>query len=313
MLIRIGLAAFILLLPAGTVAAPASLELLAGVEENGRATVLWQAMIRKRLPDDAFAAVADLEKPLAAAERDWAALIHSRSAEWRREIPVLAAVFQPIPAPSARIVLGNRGGDDAFTHDAHTIGFDLERLYAMYGDASKPENTARIDRFFRHEYTHLLQKAWLQQHPYAADTPLAAALLGTWLEGMGNWYSMSDRWRATDGRESGKARETLAILAPRFIARLAALACTTESDANRLMADHSMGRFDRKWGALTAALWVEQEASVADDALRNFVQAGPEGVWALAKRHVEPSLAHVLEEIRTAEVLCRGQRSDEQD
>ncbi|HEX7029106.1 MAG TPA: hypothetical protein VF254_00770 [Gammaproteobacteria bacterium] len=291
----------------------ATVEIVPGVDDTGRATALWREMIRKRLPAADFRAIEHLEKPLTAGEAAWAALIHSRAAPWEKEAPALAQVFRPLAPPAARIVLGNRGGEDAFTHDPHTIGFDLERLQAIYGDAAKPENTARIDRFFRHEYTHLLQKAWLQQHPYAADTPLDAALLGTWLEGMGNWYSMSDGWRATDGRESGKARETLAILVPRFVARLAALACATESDAKRLMADHSMGRFDRKWGALTAALWIEQEASVSDNALRNFVLAGPEGVWALAKRHVEPSLSPVLEEIRAAEVLCRGKRSDGQD
>ena len=306
MLIRIGLVGFILLLPAGTVAAPASLELLAGVEENGRATALWQAMIRKRLPDDAFAAVADLEKPLAAAERDWAVLIHSRSAEWRREIPALAAVFQPIPAPSARIVLGNRGGDDAFTHDAHTIGFDLERLYAIYGDASKPENTARIDRFFRHEYTHLLQKAWLVKHPVSLGSPLDLALAESWTEGMGNYHSLSDRWRASDGVPTQHARETLARLEPRFVARLAALACSSGEDARALVADLSRGPFDRKWGALTVALWLEQDDSMSHDALRNFVLAGPDGIWALAARHLPPPLRSLLDEIHLIAATCAG-------
>lgn len=304
MSIRTCVLCFLLLGPAGAFAAPASLTAVPGVDDAGHATALWQEMIRKRLPEERFEAIEHLEKPFTAGEAAWAGLVRSRLETWEAEIPALTRVFRPLPAPDARIVLGNRGGDDGFTHAAHTIGFDLERLDFAYGDATAAENIDRIDRIFRHEYTHLLQKAWLAEHPYAVESPLQAAILGTWLEGAGNYYSMSERWRATKGMPSAKAGKTLAILAPRFVARLAALACASDEDGDRLMADLSRGRFDRKWGALTVALWIEQDASISEDALRNFVLAGPEGVWAFAERHLPAAMKPILDEIKTAAAIC---------
>lgn len=96
----------------------------------------------------------------------------------------------------------NRGGEDAFTHDPHAIGFDVERLNALYGDAESDRNAVLIDHLFRHEYTHLLQKAWVRDHPLRTDTPLRSALADMWLEGLGNYYSLSDSLSA---REKGGA------------------------------------------------------------------------------------------------------------
>jgi hypothetical protein len=256
---------------------------------------LWLSMIHRLHGPDATPS----SQPMTEAQQAWAALIRSRSQRWESEIPALSAHFAPVPGPEiATIAIGNGGGEDAFTHDATTIGFDVARLHAEYGDAASPENTARIDRFFRHEYTHLLQKAWLAQHPYTADTPLRAALLGIWKEGFGNYYSLSPRWRGD------LAVKTLSELEPRFVARLAALACASPSTADALTADLSMGRFDQKWGALPVALWLDADASRSPDALRQFVLAGPDGVWNLAERHLSEDLRAVLREARVAADLC---------
>src|SRR4051794_29263766 len=102
--------------------------------------------------------------------------------------PPIGEFFSPTAsAPDYTIERGNRGSDDAFTHDAATIGFDLSALQSTYGDASTPENIDRIDRFFRHEFTHIMQKPWLQAHPWKPATPLGAALLDIWAEGLGNY------------------------------------------------------------------------------------------------------------------------------
>lgn len=234
------------------------------------------------------------------ASRAWASLIRSRVTQWESDIPALSANYAPIAGPEvATVVIGHGGGEDAFTPDATTIGFDAARLHAEYGDATLAENTARIDRFFRHEYTHLLQKAWLAEHPYTADTPLRAALLGIWKEGLGNYYSLSPRWRSPE-----LVSKTLAELEPRFVARLAALACASPASADALTKDLSMGRFDQKWGALPAALWLDADASRSPEALRELVLAGPDGVWSLAERHVSESSRAVLRETRAAAELC---------
>ena len=279
---------------------------MVGVTESGEPTHQWLAMIRKRLPPPEYEAAMRGPKLLINTERAWVALIRSRAGTWESEIPVLGEPFRPVAAPDeVLIVLGNRGGEDAFTHDPTTIGFDLAALQEEYGAAGLPENLDRVDRFFRHEYTHLFQKAWLREHPHPTDSPLQAALADIWAEGLGNYYSLSARWRAVDGELSPTAQETLADLAPRFAARLSALACASAESAAPLLADLSRGRFDRKWGALPAALWLDAEMSRSGQVLGAFVRAGPEGVWDLAERHLPDLLAAVVREARQADSLCR--------
>ena len=285
--------------------APPALRIVTGVTPGGDATGQWLAMIRKRLPDRAYQAVAGLRKPLTATERGWADLIRSRAAAWEGAMPGLAELIRPIDPPAlVSIVTGNRGGEDAFTHDSTTIGFDLAALHVNYGDATLPENADRVDRFFRHEYAHLLQKAWLREHPYTTDTPLRAALWDIWAEGIGNYFSLSPRWHSEAGRPSEAAVAALAELEPRFVARLAALACASLENGPALAADLSWGRFDRKWGALPAALWLGMEVSRSSGALREFLVAGPDSVWALAERHLAEPLRATLREARVAGMLC---------
>ena len=287
-------------------AAAQEIVVASGVADDGDATPLWRAVLRRRLDSASYDSVAALRPRLDAAQTAWSRLIRERAARWPRQTAAVAAPYRPAPPPdTVVVVLGNRGASDAFTHDPRTIGFDLASLQREYGDASLPENAERIDRLFRHEYAHLMQKSWLAERPYATNTALRLALAEIWTEGLGTYHSMSDRWRATAGQPSEAAQATLATLAPRFVARLAALACAGEAHATRLAADLSWGRFDRKWGALTAGLWLEAEASRTPDALHAFVAAGPDGVWALASRHLSADLGAVLTETRATEALCR--------
>lgn len=289
---------------------PPPIEAVLGVEADGRATEQWLAMIRKRLPEPRYATLSGLKKPLDPAETLWADLIQSRVTAWQGRRDTLATPFPEVRPPErVLIVMGNRGGNDAFTHDPRTIGFDLSSLQSVYGDASLPANFARIDRIFDHEYTHLLQKAWLADKRYPQTSPQETALLDIWLEGLGNYRSLSPRWRADEGRPSEAAAAALARLEPRFAARMSALACAAEPQARALKADLSRGSFQDKWGALTAALWLEAEANLDPDALRHFVLAGPGGVWDLAARHMPRSLAAVLSEARGSAAICAADRS----
>jgi len=284
-------------------AAEPLLQVVLGVDDHGRSTQPWQQMIAVRLSESQFRAIESLAKPYTPAESAWVQLVQSRLSQWETEIPSLAVPFRPVVAPDARIVLGNRGGEDAFTHDPHTIGFDVERLNVLYGDAQSGQNLVLIDHLFRHEYTHLLQKAWVRDHPLATGTPLETALAEMWLEGMGNYYSLSDAWKSAGGRPSPKAAEALRVLEPRLMTRLAALACATPENAHELTRNLSSGQFDRKCGALPVALWLEAE-SANPDFLRNFIVAGEDGVWTLASRHLSPELKPQLEEVRALEKAC---------
>lgn len=285
--------------------AATTLEVVSGTTDTGDATDQWLAMLRKRLSPAEYDSVARLHKRRTAEEQAWAALIESRIGSWEREVPALASPFHPVSPPGrVLLVLGNRGGGDAFTHDASTIGFDLAELGAQYGTANQPQNAELMDRLFRHEFTHLLQKAWLAAHRWRPDSPLHAALLDLWLEGLGNYYSLSERWRSLNGRRADAAQRALADLEPRFVARLSALACADSSKTGALLAGISSGPFDHKWGAVPAALWLEEEQEDSPLALRGLIVAGPAGVWDLADRHLPESLRLTLKEARVADSLC---------
>lgn len=302
------LAVFALLRPSsapGPLGQDVVLQVVSGTTDAGGATARWLAMLQKRLSPTEYDSVARLRKPQTVDEEAWAALIQSRTAFWEREIPALTKPFEPVSPPGrVLVVLGNRGGGDAFTHDPTTIGFDLAELVANYGSAALPQNADLIDRLFRHEFTHLLQKAWLPAHPWNADSPLRAALLDIWQEGLGNYYSLSERWRNQNGQRPAAAQRALADLEPRFVARLSALACVEPDNAAALLAGISSGPFDHKWGAVPAALWLDEDQAASASSLRILVVAGPAGIWELADRHLSEPLRRALAEARIADSLC---------
>jgi len=303
------LVAVVCLAPSGARAATGGgpLEIVSGATSGGAPTELWLAIVRRLHGEEAAAAAAAAQGPPAAGERSWEASIRGRRLAWEARREALAEPFLPMTPPAdVRVVLGSGGAEDAFTHDARTIGFDLSRLLAEYGDAGTDENRARIDRFFAHEYTHLLQKAWLASHPQPAATPFERAELGIWLEGLGNYHSLAERWRASGGVESAASRAARAELEPVLVARMRALACAAPAEEAALVADLSMGPFTKKWGALPAALWLELEASRSPRALRDFVQAGAGAVRELARRHLPSTLAAELEAARAASARCTG-------
>jgi hypothetical protein len=286
-------------------AAEEAIRIMVGVADSGIPTPQWSAMLRERLPPARAEEAGRTRRPLGDAERAWLKLIRSRVPLWERDRQAVARPYAGVVPPSGvTVVVGNQAapGDDAFTHDATTIGFDLGELQSAYGDAARPENAVRIDRFFRHEYAHLMQRAWLTAHPWSSGAPLQSALLEIWKEGLGNYHSLSGRW-TENGAATQVAKDTLAVLEPRFAARMAAVACATPPQAAALTADLSRGAFDRKWGALPVALWLATEPD-AEQALRAFVQAGPAGVWDLAARRLSVPLAAVLAEARAGAATC---------
>lgn len=287
-----------------TPAAP-TVTVVHGTAADGRATDLWLAILRRRLAAQAYDSVAPLIRPLLPEERGWAGLIETRARAWPAEVAPLEALFPGIRSRPIQVVLGNRGAEDAFTHDSLSIGFDLAALVRAYGPASAADNAERLDRFFRHEAIHTLQKRWLAQHPFPVGAPMDMALLDIWLEGLGNYYSLSRRWYpGPDRAPSALSAQTLAVLEPRFLARMAALACADSDSALPLLADLSAGPFAQKWGALPAALWLLAEQGADPSALQRFVADGPAGVWQLAQRHLSSELAESLVRTRERAAAC---------
>lgn len=296
-----------LLVAAGSAVARAqtgTIDCQAGQTDDGRPTALWLDAIQQ-LKGDAAAAAAATPRPLTVGEIAWEESICSRKTAWQERREALAAPYRPADPPlTIRILTGNRGGEDAFAPDARTIAFDLSRLVAEYGDARSEVNALRIDRLFAHEYSHLMQQAWLALHPQPQATAMERAELAIWREGLGNYESLSERWRSRAGEFSPAAREALDRLVPVYVARLAGLACVTAGVEAERIAGLSQGAFDRKWGALPAALWLEIDVARRPEALREFVQSGTAGVRELARRHLTPSQFAELEAARAKSAAC---------
>jgi hypothetical protein len=222
---------------------------------------------------------------------EWMELIESRLPSWGGMIDSLRLPFVGIPPPDTIIVLlGIRGGNDAFSPSALTICFDLDRLFAEYGPASAVINHRRIDRFFAHEFTHILHGIWATRYGLQPETPLEIALWICLKEGLGNYRSLSEKWVDPQGELTDHAHVVLKRLEPTFVERISALEHASEEDVPHLMQGLSMGPFEQKWGALPVALWLAREAGGNDRNLRQWVEKGPWGILELARMYLPAEL-----------------------
>jgi len=277
-----------LLLACAACASPTRLELHLGVDADGHASAEWRAAIDAR----GDRAPSWAEHRLTPEEAAWLALVRARLPLWEARLAALALPFEGVePPPRVPLLVGNQNGEDAFTLGGDVVHFDLSACVRNYGAAAEPENAARLDRFFAHEYTHVLHSRWERAHPETLDSPLARALHAMLREGLGNLRSLSEAWVAADGAPTELARTTRAELEPLLVERLARLATATEAEERELTAGLSTGPFRKKWGALPVALWLAAEARGDDRNLRPWVAAGSAGVLALARGHLAPELA----------------------
>ena len=282
--------------------------IVAGSNPDGSATGAWLEVLRQRLGPESYDSVAGIRRVRSLAEAAWAQLIATRAAGWPEAVASMPSLFH-LPTPRRiRVVVGDRGGDDAFTHDSTTVGFDVAALQRTYGNADLPENSARLDRFFRHEFVHTLQKRWLARHPYRPANAIERALLDEWAEGMGNYFSLSTDWYPRGADASPRTSRVLQDLEPRFVSRMSGLACADSATAAVLLAGLSSGPFTKKWGALPVALWLLDDLQRDSTALQQFATAGPAAVWTLATRHLRGPLADSLSEARRRAADCRAQR-----
>lgn len=266
-----------------------------GQQADGRPTDLWLGAISVFHDEESLAHIAEVSKPLNEKEQAWFDLIEGRVAHWANQVEYLLDPFGDInPPKQVIIVLGNQGGQDAFIAEDINIAFDLRRMDEIYGPFVEEKSAERVDRFFNHEFTHLLHKEWRRVHQPRIETPLERTLYICITEGIGNYYSLSARWNDEDGSLSAHAESVLERLQPIFVDRLSKLATATDEEAPALIKGVSMGPFDQKWGALPVALWLTQETRASEDALQYWVAAGPPGILELATKYLPPELAAQL-------------------
>ena len=252
-----------------------------GVDNTGAVTKAWLTQDKE-------------QKPLTADEQAWADLISDKRALWKTQFGSIAVPFTNTNIPhDISVVIGNRGGRDAFTFTSvypTTIFFNVSVLARSYGDATTSKNKTRISRIFAHEYTHLLQHQWSLKNPYSLTTPLKKALNQTYKEGFGHFRSISTKWKDDNGLITQRAEHALLKLETVFVDRIIALNKANDAEAKKLMRGLSTGPFNKKWGALTVALWLTKEAQGNDEKLQKWINKGPEGILELANLHLSNSL-----------------------
>lgn len=251
------------------------------VDSDGGVSMLWPIQDKE-------------QKPLTANELAWTNLISEKKAVWRTQFDTLAIPFSETPIlRDISIIIGNRGGRDGFTitkkHPTN-IYFNVSVLARSYGDANSVQNEARISRIFAHEYTHLLQHQWLKRNPYPIKTPLQQALYQSYIEGLGHFRSISNKWRDEHGRITPHAENRLRELEKTFVNRLMALKTADKEQADGLLRGLASGPFHKKWGALTVALWLTKESQGDDKKLIKWVNLGPNGVYQLADKYLPNDL-----------------------
>ena len=226
-------------------------------------------------------------------ERDWENLIKSRIRVWENQLEEISTPYTTINVPEKlTVIIGNRGFMDAFANPSYSsnIYFNVSKFLKSYGSAKELKNKNRIDRFFAHEFTHLLQYRWIKKHPFAIKSHIDQALMHMYKEGIAHYRSISSSWKDENGMITSKGEKTLVSLEKVFVERMIALKTAPHAEAIILMKGLSMGPFNKKWGALTVALWMTKYAKGNDSKLSEWVNLGPKGMLELAKLYLPEEL-----------------------
>ncbi len=230
-------------------------------------------------------------------DSSWIKNIYQAIPRWKKILPKLQKPFFNVSlSDTIYIVIGNQLADDAFTHGNNTICFDIQQL-SEYGKGESEENKERIDRIFSHEYIHLLHKSW-RKDKIIITTQWEKILLECVNEGLGNYYSLSQKWKIdTQGKIPEITKNTLKKLEPIFVEKFC-FAFHHQNFDDSLFNKLSKGKFEEKWGALPVALWLDRETHSDSQLLRQWIEKGLDGVLYLADKYLEEPYRSKLRECR---------------
>lgn len=257
---------------------------------NNRLSADWQAALATRMPVEKIRALAALHITVTKEEMNWMELIRSKEERWSRFLDSLAVAFNHVVIPDTTyIYLGHSGVDDGFTYKLNTVCFDPTALQNNYGAATLAENAERIDRFFAHEFTHLLHKSWAKHKQLELKTFRDSILWECIYEGIGMYRSLTKKWLPANGVLPAITKQTMEELTPVFVERLIEIETVKELDSlskERIGAGLSRGQVNKKWGAFPVAIWLAQEASTDERKLSRWLDLGPDAVIMLAKKYL---------------------------
>jgi hypothetical protein len=274
-----------------------SLEL--SVRQDGTASPVWTEGIAIAIGDEAAEAFARESIPLSPHAAAWLGVLEDALPRLEERVAEVAALFD-VPLMNALVVVGNRGSSDGFGWVPDHIGINVQAFAETYG----PPNESATDRMIRivaHEYLHLLTYAFYPNHRELRQTPLDRALWTIFFEGIGDYVSVSRRWHPDEhGEYSQAADDTLKKLEPIFVERLEKLATAADADERELRTGISMGKFDRKWGSLTFALWLHSEVKRCGEqqTLQTVIRMERDSVLSLALRYAGPEFKTRLEALQ---------------
>lgn len=253
--------------------------------KNGIPTELWLSAISNRNTKNELKKISSLKKPLSSNELKWKNALQDALPIFESNKQKVNSLFPKVSPPkSIKILLGNQGGNDAFTYKKEYICLDLSEWVQYYGT---PKNTDldRVSRILLHEYAHLVTKAWLEKYPQQADSLYSKALFEMFYEGIGNYFSLSRKWIDNEFNLSPRSKKTLNKLVPVLKNKMQQIALHKHSNSTELLNGLSSGKFDEKWGALPVALWLTQERKISKKTLIDRVQEGPKGIDKLIEKY----------------------------
>ncbi|WP_196889559.1 DUF5700 domain-containing putative Zn-dependent protease [Aureivirga sp. CE67] len=259
--------------------------------KDDKITSDWKNALKGRHSEEFIDSLSKNKIALSEEEKEWYKLIDSKSSKWNQMKDSLKVPFETIYInDTTNVFLGYQGYDDAFTIGYNTVCLNLTALVREYGSAKTAKNKERIDRFFAHEYTHLLSNEWAKQTGQKLETYQDTIYWQCMFEGLGMYRSMSDKWFPEGDSLSTVADKTFETLYPIFAERITTIETSenlTEEEKWKLRRNLSRGPMKKKWGALPVGVWLAMEAKGDDRNLIPWIKMGPDALIPLAEKYLK--------------------------
>ena len=278
------------------------------IDRHGRPTPQWIDLIRDRIDANELAGVRINPRALSGGDSQWIAAIRTAAPAWIKNIGQLDAPFGADRPPAVlAVVVGNGGGDDAFSTAPNLIAFDLAALDNAYGAVDPAALPRLVGRLLSREYTRLRLNAYLDGNgwtpEWAARDPLLAALRNLYVQGLATLRGIEGdpRWLAADSRLTPEAKSVLATLQPVMVERLKGLSAKPSPQvANAWLHDMSQGPLDRRWGALPIALWLATDTGYDAGRVAAWIEGKPDGLLQLAAGQADRKYQRALTDLQSA-------------
>lgn len=280
--------------------------------ENEKISKHWYDAISDRMNKQQLDSLKQVKRKLTEEEFQWHNLIQRKVKLWPQMIDSIKIPFGNINIDDTTyVLLGYLGNDDAFTFQSQTVCFDLTALNNAYGSALNSANFNRIDRFFAHEYTHLLSNEWARLNKLQISNYQDSILWECIYEGIGMYRSMSAKWFPVGDSLSEVAAKTFEKLYPEFTERMSTIFTSetlTEKEKEALHKNLSRGSMTQKWGALPVGVWLALESNDDDKNLIPWIDKGPDAVLLLAKKYLPEDKKGEIERVIEKQQLTRNNK-----